>query len=1205
MGASVFTHLHTHTEYSLLDGLCKIPQLVQQCKELGMHALAITDHGSLYGAVEFYRACREAGIKPIIGCELYVAKDTRHSRAAGDKQPYHLTVLAKNNTGYHNLVQLVTKAHLEGFYYRPRVDRELLAQHSEGLIVLSGCLNGEVAQLLSGGLRDEARESARWYAQTFPRDFYLELQRHDGVQGLEEVNQQLIILGREVSLPLVATNDFHYIHRDDAPLQDILICIHTNTTVNDKARLQMDGDSYYLKSAQEMAELFADVPEALANTERIAEQCNVQLRFGTPRLPHYPTPNGEDPDAYLRRLCEEGLVRRIPNAPPQYRERLDYELEVVEKTRFAPYFLVVWDIASFTRRSGILFGVRGSAAASLALFCMGVTDVDPVPYRLVFERFLNIERKEMPDIDMDFQDDRRDEVLQYIVQKYGREHVAQIVSFGTMGPKAALRDTGRALGFTYADVDRVARMVPFRARSLDEALEMVAELREVISMDPQLQRLVATARKLEGVVHHVSTHAAGVVISKEPLADLVPLQRPVRTPVADLAMTQYAMDPIAQLGLLKMDILGLANLTILKRAIDAVQQARGVRLDLQQIPLDDARTFEMLSRGETGDLFQLESGGMRRSIKQLKPTQFTDLVAMVALYRPGPMEHILQYIGARHGTIEVTHPHPVLKEILEDTYGVIVYQDQVLFIVQAFAGYSLGQADIVRKAMGKKIPEVMRQERERFVRGAMAKGFTQADADAVFNLILPFAGYAFNKAHSVSYALIAYWTAYFKANYPAEYMLAVLNTRAGNLERVALAVAECHRMGIHVLPPDMNRSGVGFSMEVHEAEPAVRFGLAVVKNVGEAWARALVETRRERPFLSVGDFFRRIDRASVNRRALESLVRVGAFDALGVERGALLASLDRYLSLMQRESRVRKSGQTSLFGALDVDDMQAEPEGPAPLEPASAEERRGWEREHLGVAMSDNPFNRALPLMAAEGALTSVADMDPEQNGKRLTLGGQVNSVRQSYTRERKPFLVAQIALADGEVEVVAWPGGYQAARQVLTEGALVYVTGRLRNRDERLSLVCEEARAYVEGLEPAELSAKVRGEAVAGAMLQSQAQHAPPAMIGFAALGMPKSGNGLALPAPAEAPTVATRRYAIVLCLQETGSQSEDESRMREALKLILDHTGSDRVLLEVMQEGKRVRLETPFSTGYSAELHAMLERVLGSAAFRVEAEG
>ncbi len=771
-----------------------------------MDSLAITDHGALYGIIDFYRIAKEEGVRPIIGCEVYVAPRSHRDRTPADRSPYHLTLLAKDNTGYKNLLQLVTRAHLDGFYYRPRVDRDLLQEHRQGLVALSGCLNGELSRLVLEDRQEEARSWARWAQEVFGGDVYLELQRHEGIPQLDTLNAGLFQLHRELGLPLAATNDFHYVSPEDAPLQDILICIHTNTTINDGKRLKMEGDSFYLKSPSEMAELFPDMPEALANTQRIAEECSVHLSFDQTHLPDYRPPDGQTPDAYLARLCREGLERRRPGAPNRYGERLDYELEVIAQTRFANYFLVVWDITAFARDQGILYGVRGSAAASLVLYCLGVTDVDPLEYGLVFERFLNVERKEMPDIDMDFQDDRRDEVIRHVVRTYGSDRVAQIITYGTMGPRAAIRDVGRAMAMPYPDVDRVARLVPFRARTMEEAIASEPELQQ-LQTDSTLRRLMDTAKQVEGMVRHVSTHAAGVVISGEPLTEYVPLQRPVRGGGGEdeISMTQFSMEPIAQLGLLKMDFLGLANLTILKRAIDRIAETRGLQLDLQTVPLDDAKTFEALSSGETADVFQLEGSGMRRHIKELKPASLAEVSAMIALYRPGPMEHIDTYIRAKHGE-QARYPHASLEEVLEETYGVIVYQDQVLRIVQIVAGYSLGEADIVRKAMGKKIPAIMQQERARFIEGALAQGYAVGEAEAIFHLIEPFAGYAFNKAHAVSYALIAYWTAYFKANYPVEYMAAVLDIRMENQDKVAGSVAECHRLKIPVLPPDVNHS---------------------------------------------------------------------------------------------------------------------------------------------------------------------------------------------------------------------------------------------------------------------------------------------------------------------------------------------------------------------------------------------------------------
>ena len=685
------------------------------------------------------------------------------------------------------------------------MDKELLEQHNQGLIALSACLAGEVSQLILSRRYDEAKQAALWYKQTFG-DFNLEIMRHP-ITELEAVNKQLIQMGAELDIPVVATNDTHYINREDASAHDLLLCIGTNTTIHDEKRLKMAGDTFYLRSPEEMAELFRDVPMALENTGLIADKCNLDLEFGRLHLPEIELPDGKTADQFLAELCRQNLRQYYPSPTPEIEQRLEYELDVIKKTQFANYILVVWDIISFVKKQNILFGVRGSAAASIVLHCLGITAVDPVEHGLVFERFLNIERKEMPDIDMDFQDDRRDEVINYVSRKYGQDHVAQIITFGTLGARAAIRDVGRALGMPYGDVDRVARLVPGTpGMTLVRAMDENNELKTIYQEDEIIRNLVNSARRVEGISRHASTHAAGVVISREPLTNHVPLQRATRVNNQEAVMTQFSMDDIARIGLLKMDFLGLANLTILGKARDIIKQNRGIDIDLYRLPMDDKKTFDLLAAGETAGVFQLEGAGMRRYIKDLKPTTFSDISAMVALYRPGPMEHIPRFIDAKHGRQPIQYPHPALDNILKETYGVIVYQDQVLFIVREFAGYSLGQADIFRKAMGKKIAEVMKKEKRNFINGAKKKEYSTELAEEVFALIEPFAGYAFNKAHSVSYALIAYQTAYLKANYPAEYITAFLTIHAGELEKVASAIAECRRLNITVLPPDINRS---------------------------------------------------------------------------------------------------------------------------------------------------------------------------------------------------------------------------------------------------------------------------------------------------------------------------------------------------------------------------------------------------------------
>ncbi|MBI4200387.1 MAG: DNA polymerase III subunit alpha [Chloroflexi bacterium] len=1197
----MFTHLHVHTEYSLLDGLSRIGPLVRRAKELGMEALAITDHGSLYGAVEFYSECHAAGIRPILGCEAYLAAGSRHSRTAADKSPYHLLLLAKNNTGYHNLIQLVTKAHLEGFYYRPRMDRELLEEHHEGLIALSGCPNAEVPRLLLEGRPEEARQRARWYRELFGQ-FYLELQSHQQVPELETLNPALVQMGRELGLPLVVTNDCHYVSPEEAPAQDLLVCIQTNTNIHDEKRLRLTDPSYYLRSPQEMAALFPDLPEAYENTGRIAEECQVTLDFSRLHLPEYPPPEGHTPDSYLAELCWKGLHNRLPEAVTEYQERLRYELEVIRRTQFANYFLVVWDIAAFARKQGILFGVRGSAAASLALYCLGVTDIDPLAYRLVFERFLNVERKEMPDIDMDFQDDRRDEVLRYLVAKYGRDHVAQIITFGTLGPKAALRDVGRALAIPYPDVDRLARLVPLRARSLDEAMDTIPELQELYQADDVLRGLVDKAKALEGVVRHASTHAAGVVISREPLTDYVPLQRPVKGG-QDVAMTQFSMEPIAKLGLLKMDLLGLANLAILSKAIQVVAQRQGVLLDLHQVPLDDPKTFQLLSSGETSGLFQLESAGMRRHIKELKPGSLGEVAAMIALYRPGPMEHIATFIQAKHGQTKVHFPHPTLRNILEETYGVIVYQDQVLLIAQALSGYTLGQADIFRKAMGKKIPSIMREEREKFLRGALAQGYSREIAEQVFDLIEPFAGYAFNKAHSVSYALIAYWTAYFKANYPVEYLTALLNSYPGQQDKTATAVHECARLKIRVLPPDINRSQAEYTIAADgDGKPTIRFGLAAVKNVGTAGVAALIASREAHgTFHSLEELCRYGDLHGLNRRALESLIKVGALDAFG-PRAPLLAGTERILAAAQREARLRQSGQTTMFDLFGQ--AVATPLSPLELPQAqevSPRERLAWERELLGVPISDNPIS-AIAFASDTTAIAFREQLD-EMVDQRVHLVGEVSSALHRTTRDGKTFVVATLMLLGGSVEVVAWPALFQRDPELWAEGTFLWVVGRVKSRDDELSVYADDARVYtLPGAGGPEVPHEVPTQELPGEGVTAPPTQRP---TGTPAPPLPSRDGDRKTVRPRQvsrAQSAQAPRRVVVLQLSDTDKPEEDTYLLQTVVQLLLEFPGQDAVELEVTANGKRVHLELPVvTTGFCPELEAKLAELLGPGRVRV----
>ena len=1166
----MFCHLHVHTEYSLLDGMCRIPQVVSRAKELGMDSLAITDHGVMYGAIEFYLAAREAGIKPIIGCEVYIAQDSRFSRNASEQKPHHLVLLAKNQTGYRNLIQLTTRANLESFYYKPRMDKELLKQYHQGLIALSACIAGEVPHLILEGRLDEAKQAALWYKQTFG-DFYLEIQRHP-IPELEHINQGLIAIGAELDIPLVATNDVHYVNQEDASAHDLLLCIGTNASIYDDKRVRMAGDFFYLKSPQEMAELYRDVPQAVENAGFIAEMCSLELEFGRLHLPEIELPEGKPADQFLADLCYQGLPRCYPEPSSDIKQRLDYELDVIRKTQFASYFLVVWDIISFTREHNILFGVRGSAAASIVLHCLGITEVDPIANKLVFERFLNLERKELPDIDLDFEDERRDEVIAYVTQKYGQDHVAQIITFGTLGARAALRDVGRALGMPYGDVDRVARLVPFApGMTLARALDGNSELKNIYTEDTVIRNLIDSARRVEGIARHASTHAAGVVISKEPLTRYVPLQRASKASGEATVMTQFSMEDIAQIGLLKMDFLGLANLTILAKAEEIIYQTRGLKIDLHHIPMDDAKTFALLSSGETAGVFQLEGAGMRRYIKELKPTTFSDIAAMVALYRPGPMEHIPTFIEAKHGREPIHYPDPALAGILEETYGVIVYQDQVLFIVQALAGYSLGQADIFRKAMGKKIAEVMKKERRNFIAGARKRGFSAEVASEVFALIEPFAGYAFNKAHSVSYALIAYQTAYLKANFPEEYITAFLIANADQPEKVASAVAECRRLGITVLPPDINRSQANFSIEEDSSHaPAICFGLTAIKNIGPGAVEPIIaECNKGGDFTSIEDLCRRCDLRGVNRRVMESLIKAGALDSLG-DRGTMLHNINSILSLAQREQRLRETGQSTMFDLWGGITSLPMPSLDMATADISTREKLAWEKELMGVYLSEHPFSSFAGQMAPENT-TLCGQIDAELAGQTVVVAGMVASLHRLFTKDQRSFVSVVLEDLDGQVEVMVWPRVYESTGELWQEGNILLVEGRVRLRDDRVQLNCDSVRQY-------------QPEA-------AQSEEVIP----------PQTEEALVVTEETPADTAPIKSHRLVISITQTSDEDADIASLQKLMATLRNFPGEDEVILRVKAEEKVDSLKLA-DTSYCPELHQRLVELVGDDGVRVE---
>jgi DNA polymerase-3 subunit alpha len=1105
-----FTHLHVHTEFSLLDGLSRVKQLVARAKELRMDALALTDHGGMYAAIDFYTRCKEAGIKPLIGVELYIAPRGMHQKEAKlDQSPYHLVLLAADRTGYRNLLYLTSQAHLEGFYYKPRVDKELLAKHAKGLVALSACGSGEVPRLLFNGNPEGARQAARWYSDLFgPGRFFLEIQEHD-LPEMVPVNRELVTMSREMALPLVATNDIHFVEERDAPAQEILLCIQTNATLDDPKHLRLSGNGYHMRTQEEMSALFRETPEAISNTRLVVDQCNLKLDFDRLHLPEYTVPDGHTPDTYLAELCQEGLQRRYHPVTPEAEERLRYELDVIAKTGFPLYILIVRDLAMFARQQGIPFGVRGSAASSIVCYCSGITDIDPLYWELPFERFLNVERKQMPDIDMDFADTRRAEMIDYVTAKYGRDHVAQIITFGTLGARAAIRDVARVLNCDLSYVDRLAKLVPqVPDITLDRAIAETPELRAAYETDDLARRLIDTAKSLEGVARHASTHAAGVVISKDPLVHHVPLQRAGKG--EEGVMCQYDMNVLEKIGLLKMDFLGLANLTILGRALETIRATRGETVDLQSIPLEDPKAFQLLSRGETTAIFQLEGSGMRRYIKELGPTTVADVAAMVALYRPGPMNAIPQYIAAKHGEVPVTYLHPILEPILKPTYGVLVYQDQVLFIARAVAGYSLGQADILRKAMGKKIAEQMKKEEANFISGARQRGVPEETAMAIWDQIEPFAGYGFNKAHAVCYAFIAYQTAYLKANYPSEYMCAVLESATGDMDKVATAIAECRRLGIQVLPPHINLSqaifSIGQSDPAHAGAPApIRFGLAAVKNVGEGPVAEILSVRaKSGPFRSVEDFCQRAGSTALNKRVLESLIKGGAFASLS-PRKPLLDVLDRLLGIGQATQHALQVGQSTFFDMMPGDDapiLLALPSIPE----ADYQEILAWEKDLLGVYLSEHPLQKVAERLK-DHITCLCGQIDVEMVGQKVVLAGMVTSARRIVTKKGDTMAFVQLEDVQGSVEVTVFPKTYQRTQNLWEPDRIVLLRGKVEARDDKIQVICDAAEEYANDSGAPASSGAVAEElpALLTAKPRSTPHAAPPPPRYFVHISLPR----------------------------------------------------------------------------------------------------
>lgn len=1046
-----FTHLHAHSHYSLLDGLPKIDELLDYVKELGMDSVALTDHGVLYGAVEFYKKAKARGIKPIIGCEVYVAFESRlQKRPNIDSKSYHMILLVKNEQGYKNLVKLTTLAHLEGFYYKPRIDEELLEKYAEGLIGTSACLNGKIPRLLLSNRNEEAEELAERYEKIFGKgSFYLELQHHPNIKEQNFVNKKLIVLSKKTGIPLIATNDSHYLKPEDAEAQDILMLINTGADPNDPERLSLKADDFSMKSPEKMAEIFKDVPEVIENTQKIASLCNFEFELDKVKLPKFPVPDGKTPEQYLTELSEEGLEKRYSKkVSPEIRARMEYELSVINKTGFAPYILIVQDFTNWAKSNRIVVGPgRGSAGGSLVCYLTGITNIDPIKHNLLFERFLNPERIAMPDIDMDFTDRRRDEVIKYVAEKYGQDNVAQIITFGTMAARAVVRDVGRALGYQYSYCDRLAKMIPANL-DLSETLEKVTEFGDIYKSEPEAKKLIDLAKKLEGVARHASTHACGVVISAEPLTDLVPLQKP--TQGNGNIITQYEMYSIEDLGLLKMDFLGLKNLTIIEDTLARIYVIRNEKIDIENIPLDDKKTYELLQKPLTIGVFQLESSGMQAYLKQLKPSAFEDIVAMVALYRPGPMQFIPDYISRKHGRQKIEYLHPKLELILKDTYGVCIYQEQLMKIAQELCGFTLGEADVLRKAVGKKIKSLLDTQEEKFVEGAIKNGINKKMAEELWDWILPFARYGFNRSHSAAYAMIAYQTAFLKAHYPVEFMASILTSEKVDVERIAFLIGECNKMDIEVLPPNINESLKNFTVVLSQRK--IRFGLLAIKNVGTNIIDAIVEERKANgPFLSIGDFIHRVKSKDLNKKSMEALIKAGAFDQFA-ERNQLLQNLEKLLEIARESQKNKENGQIGLFESTKANNSDIKL---GLASPATLFEKLTWEKELLGLYVSSHPLDNFRKIF--ESKTTAISKIDQTFVNKKVILGGIISGIKKITTKTGKPMMFLNLEDLTAKTEIVVFPGIMERNPEVLSNNKIVFIAGRVNDRNGEIKVIADD----------------------------------------------------------------------------------------------------------------------------------------------------
>ncbi len=1269
-----FVHLHVHTEYSLLDGLSKIDRLVEQAKALGMSALAITDHGAMYGVVEFFRAARRAGIRPIIGMEAYLARRSMEDRDPElDSRPYHLLLLARNQTGYKNLLKLASEAQLRGYYYRPRVDKALLEQYAEGLIATSGCLAAEIPRAFEAGQDDrELRELIGWYQDVFgPEHFFLELQQHD-IPQLERLNRWLVENSRYTHVPLVATNDVHYIRAEDFDPHDTLLCIQTGSVKNDPERMRMTDPSYHLRSLEEMWALFRDVPEALTNTLRIAEMCEVSLEHNDYHLPLFPVPEGYTEQSYLRYLCEKGKRWRYGEraGDPQVVQRLDYELNIIHEMGFDTYFLIVWDLCEFARHADIWWNVRGSGAGSLAAYCLGITSIDPLQNSLIFERFLNPGRVSMPDIDLDYPDDRRAEMIEYAAQKYGEDKVAAIITFGTMGSKAAIRDVGRALDMPLTEVDRIARMLPSGAKPVkfrdalgDDPSKAVPDLKEAYEADPEVRRLVDTARSLEGVVRHASTHAAGVIVADKPLTEYIPLHRPTKgeggaNDVPVKQVTQFDMETCESLGLLKIDFLGLSTLTIMRKACELIEQYHGIRYTMENIPYRPdpnnpeitrmvEQTFDLIGRGETVGVFQIESAGMRKMLTEMRPRTFEHIIAAISLYRPGPMEYIPQFNRRLHGEEEPNYKHPKLVPILEETYGIIVYQEQIMQIAAELFGYSLGDADLMRRAVSKKKEQDLLKHRAIFIERGPEHGVPPEVARAIFADIEYFARYGFNKSHGADYAVITCQTAFLKTHYPVEYMTALLSVHRDDTAKVSHFTAECRRMNIPILPPDVNRSDLDFTIEeTPDGRRGIRYGLAAVKNVGVGPLAHIIEKREEGgPFADLGDFCRRVDLRLVQKRALESLIRVGALKDFGT-RPRLLAALERMLSYSAEQHRAREVGQLSLFGggagvaSESVDDLLSNlPD----LEEVEQREMLKWEKELVGLYVTSHPLDSVMHFIQNPYSNVSQSQElkdDPEAwHGRPVVVVGLVEGVRALMTRRGEMMGVVTLEDLQGQIDAVLFPRTWSRFGELIVPETVVRVQGKVDTSRGEPQIIVESVTQNFEVAEEARSPGQPFPGLALPPWLEAEAERAsqeaevpdeedapeappveppPPPYVAPATAGAAPDAPDLVPQVVGPPPSAAQERPAwaeaedrpagrpaappagppglVVVRFERSGDAARDRRRLNHIHGLLVSYPGTDRFRIVLCGRERDVCMDFPnHTTGYSEALVAELRALPG----------